>query len=99
MMKMEKSRVLIRISVVVFLLFSIFLYPIFAEDMGGNIDTHIKLPTKPRKIPIEITGDKLEIEPNDTYIVTGNVMVKQGKTEIYCDKGTYNERTGLAKSR
>lgn len=60
--------------------------------------THIDLPEKPKKVPIQISGDKLEMEPNDTYVVTGNVAVEQGSTEITCEKGVYNERTGLAQA-
>lgn len=65
-----------------------------AQEAG----THLTVPVKARKTPIVITGDKLEIEPNETYIVTGNVFVSQGSQEITCEKGTYNERTGLAQA-
>lgn len=61
-------------------------------------DSHLPFPEKARREAILITGDKLEIEPSDTYIVTGNVVVTQGSREITCEKGTFNERTGLAQA-
>ncbi len=72
--------------------------PTSPAPAAAEPETHLTVPVRARKEPILITGDRLEIEPSETYIVTGNVVVTQGSREITCEKGTYNEKTGLAQA-
>lgn len=51
-----------------------------------------------KKQAIEITGDLFEMEPDGTYVITGNVHVYQGSRTIVCERGTYNEKTGIVKA-
>jgi lipopolysaccharide export system protein LptA len=50
------------------------------------------VPVKARKEAILITGDRLEIEPSETYIVTGNVVVTQGSREVTCERAPTTRR-------
>lgn len=51
-----------------------------------------------KKQPIEITGDLFEMEADGTYVITGNVHVYQGTRTITCERGTYNEKTGIVRA-
>lgn len=62
---------------------------------GGTSETRAK---SPKKQPITITGDLFEMEPDDTYVVTGNVVVNEGGRILTCARGTYNEKTGITQA-
>ncbi len=51
-----------------------------------------------KKQAIEITGDLFEMESDGTYVITGNVHVYQGSRTIVCERGTYNEKTGIVRA-
>lgn len=51
-----------------------------------------------KKQAIEITGDLFEMESDNTYVITGNVHVYQGSRTITCERGTYNEKTGIVRA-
>ncbi|HBC75996.1 MAG: hypothetical protein A2008_13335 [Candidatus Wallbacteria bacterium GWC2_49_35] len=51
-----------------------------------------------KKQAIEITGDLFEMEADNTYVITGNVHVYQGTRTITCERGTYNEKTGIVRA-
>ncbi|MEZ7891054.1 MAG: LptA/OstA family protein [Candidatus Wallbacteria bacterium] len=60
------------------------------SKVSGKIET--------KKQPIEISGDLLEMEPDGTYVVSGNVRVVQNKRILTCARGTYNEKTGITQA-
>lgn len=71
---------------------------VYAQKESKPADT-AKAPQAPKKKQaIEITGDLFEMEPDNTYVITGNVHVYQGSRTITCQRGTYNEKTGIVRA-
>ncbi|HNY13531.1 MAG TPA: LptA/OstA family protein, partial [Candidatus Wallbacteria bacterium] len=66
-----------------------------SNKVTANPET-VKAPA--RKQPVEITGDLLEMEPDNTYVVTGNVRVVQNNRVLTCERGTYNEKSGIVRA-
>ncbi len=104
-----KEKKIIKIFLVIASMFltAVFTACLFASYFAGAV--YAQKETKPvpsetapagarKKQAIEITGDLFEMESDNTYVITGNVHVYQGSRTITCERGTYNEKTGIVRA-
>ncbi len=104
-----KEKKIIKIFLVIASMFltAVFTACLFASYFAGAVyaQKEMKPPVSrvapagaKKKQAIEITGDLFEMESDNTYVITGNVHVYQDSRTITCERGTYNEKTGIVRA-
>ena len=104
-----KEKKIIKIFLVIASMFltAVFTACLFASYFAGAVyaQKEMKSPVSKvapagvkKKQAIEITGDLFEMESDNTYVITGNVHVYQDSRTITCERGTYNEKTGIVRA-